>query len=420
MKYLTLDTGSAKHGDFIFREIRMALERMGHQTARVSVFNEKEPITDLKLSMILDIEQPDRIMWHGGVGYPHRKLWDRDPWNKIPKIVLNYDEPFLRFIATPFESAWAESGKRDDYFIGIWDGYWRDRAKAKWGINSFPCHLASNEFEHVKRFDIVTHGIVFYGMLQSIQKIQNAYSILPSNLQRLVKKIDDILNDNVSLASQRINAMVPRPGEEAIEMFAEGDEVAEAGQLPQRILRWCVWALSKNAIRVRILRTVLRRHKVTMFCDTKQLDHASPAELAMLLPDCIANLKIVDTSNWSSEQVAEIPNHGDFHLQITDPQSVQGGIPYRVFQTAACGKSLITDSRPELEQAFKLGVEFDSYKPEGTNVLHAIEDCLMFDGACRYRGTLAQERFLKEHTWAHRIAEMEGWIASRKLQEVPV
>src|SRR4051812_10105597 len=113
MKYLTLDTGSAKHGDFIFREIRMALERMGHQTARVSVFHEKEPITDLKLSMVLAIEQPDRIMWHGGVGYPHMKLWDRDPWNKIPKIVLNYDEPFLRFIGTPFESAWAESGKRD-------------------------------------------------------------------------------------------------------------------------------------------------------------------------------------------------------------------------------------------------------------------------------------------------------------------
>ncbi len=414
MKYLFLEAN--EQSGLIVSELRAAIHKQGNHSARVRVLNKDgQLISRQDLSFVLDIEKPDRIIWQGGIGYPFYSLFTNDTWCKVPKIVLCYDEPFNIFIGTDFENDWKDSGRRDDFFIGIWDGYWRDRTYSKWGFKTFACHLAVNEFEHFPEVKEGNKGIIFYGMLHSVKAIQHAYRNLPSNLQTIIQTLDNTLNRYNSFSFNGVSVAVPTCGEEAIEAYSKEDEVAKSKPSDQRALRWCAWALLKNSFRVQVLTNILRKYTVLMFCDTVQCNHASEMEIGAMLSQGISNLTIVNTSTWTPEQLREIPNLGHIHVQATDPQSVAGGIPYRMFQTAASAKCLVTDSKPELEQAFKKDDEFYSYD-NANDILESLMPLQCFEGQSIAIGKAAHERFLKEHTWTHRLAEFEQWIASRQRQ----
>lgn len=416
MKYLFLEANEAP--SLIVNELRAAIEKQGHQSARVRVLkNEHVMLSELELSLTLEVEKPDRIVWQGSIGYPFYKVLTNDTWSGVPKIVLCYDEPFNIFIGTQFENDWKDSGHREDFFIGIWDGYWRDRTYQRWGFKSFPCHLAVNEFEHYPQPREKNRGIIFYGMLQSVKAIQYTYKRLPENLQKIIYTLDNTLQRYNSQCFHGAIVEAPYCGEEAIEAFAKGNEVEKAKPYDQRALRWCAWAMLKNSFRVQVLRKVLEKYPVIMFCDTKQCNHATEMEIGAMLSYGISNLTIVNTSNWSVEQLRDIPNMGHIHLQATDPQSMAGGIPYRMFQTAACGKCLLTDSKPELAIAFQKDKEYYEYENAGdiNQSLYMLE---FMEHLPNEIGAAAHERFLKEHTWTHRLAEFEMWIKSRKQVKV--
>lgn len=414
MKYVFLEAN--KQPGLIVTELRAAVEKQGHQSARIRVLDEVgELINRIELSMLLDIEKPDRIIWQGGIGYPFYSLLTNQTWTKVPKIVLCYDEPFNIFIGTKFENDWKDSGSRDDFFIGIWDGYWRDRTYSRWGFKTFACHLAVNEFEHMPETKQNNKGVIFYGMLQSVKAIRFTYKNLPVNLQKIVQGLDNTLERYDSLSLKGAEVEAPRCGEEAIEAFADGDEVEKAPAHHQRALRWVAWAMLKNSFRVQVLRKLLMKTPVIMFSDTVQCNHASEPEIGAMLSMGVCNLTVVNTSNWSVAELRDIPNMGHVHIQATDPQSVAGGIPYRMFQTAACGKCLLTDSKPELEQAFKRDEEFAAYH-NASDVVGALYILEAFEGHTLATGESARQRFLEEHTWTHRVNEFEDWIISRKPQ----
>jgi hypothetical protein len=209
-----------------------------------------------------------------------------------------------------------------------------------------------------------------------------------------------------------LNVAAPMCGEYQIELFSEGDEVEKASPKDQRALRWCVWALLKNSFRKQVLREVLKKHPVTMYCDTKQLNHASEIEIGSVLPDVISNLTVVNTSDWSVEMLRQIPKFGDIQLQATDPQSVHSGIPYRVFQSAASGRCLLTDGKPGLNAAFSKDLEYYGYD-NAKDVCESIYMMRAFSGTTKLIGEAAHQRFLKEHTWEHRLIEFETLIKSR-------
>ena len=56
---------------------------------------------------------------------------------------------------------------------------------------------------------------------------------------------------------------------------------------------------------------------------------------------------------------------GKFQVQITDPQSVEGGLPFRVFECAACGVPLLSDHRARTGRAFPRAVRHHDRSERG-------------------------------------------------------
>jgi hypothetical protein len=420
MKYALLSPQA--NTDIILGDIQRALEKQGHEVIQLSVVSvdvlgiNEMIIPPLEMSLILDIHCPDRIIWHGLVGFPYMELWRTDRWKSVPKFSLNYDEPFARVCGTgEYEEAWIEAGKSDDFFILIWDGYWRKKAEEKWGIKTYPCHLAANEFDYEPIPSLATKEIVFFGMFQSINSIISRYKSLPEHLKPIIKSLDRILTSGVVWAAEGNHCHEPHCGEESIELLAETD-ISKESMADQRSLRWCAWALTKNSTRARVLRGLFKKgKKVSMYCDHKQLGHATESEIRQMLHGSTDLLKITDTSDWSIADLRKIPNIGQLHLQVTDPQSVRGGIPYRVFQLAACAMPLLTNETEELKQEFDRNTEYIPYHNH-MDVYECAELALCFNLDTESRGQMARERFLKHHTWTHRIAEWEMFIDVRNTE----
>jgi spore maturation protein CgeB len=117
----------------------------------------------------------------------------------------------------------------------------------------------------------------------------------------------------------------------------------------------------------------------------------------------------VDTSDFKASDLGQLYHAGVVQIQATDPQSVLGGIPYRVFQTAASGKALITDLKSELVECFEPETEILGYRSmqEFTSQL---SKALKNPTHLAEIGRAAHQRFEKEHTWSHRLATIEDWI----------
>jgi spore maturation protein CgeB len=90
---------------------------------------------------------------------------------------------------------------------------------------------------------------------------------------------------------------------------------------------------------------------------------------------------------------------GKFQVQITDPQSIEGGLPFRVFECAGCGVPLLSDHRTELEELF----------PKGSGLVTAPDE-VSLGGAARTlfatapgelaeRGRRFHQHFRNGHTW---------------------
>ena len=79
----------------------------------------------------------------------------------------------------------------------------------------------------------------------------------------------------------------------------------------------------------------------------------------------------------------------------------------RLFEAAACGAAIITDTWPGLEEFFALGREVIPVQ-SGEDVIAALE---MGDGELRRIAGDARERVLAEHTSARRAGELEAMLS---------
>lgn len=412
MKYVLIQIWEGSE-DFILREMRRALQFQGHNIKVLSIAKDEDTLIDpAVIRAALKSFQPDRIIWIATTGFCYMDIWNED-FKDVPKIALFFDDPVRCIKDQRMENLMKHIATRSDFHIGIWDGYWRQQVKWLYGLNSHPIHLSADleEFQPPEKI-LAPDKVVFVGMLHSHNAITEWFNKLSPPVQKLCHSIDAALTQLVGKSVRNLsNAPIPC----AEKLIAQADVnrvMNQASHEDGSHLRWCVWALAKNAARIKMLR---KTRRLLMFCEMKQLGHANEAEIRQLLQDDKKEIQIVDTSDWKPADVAKCYHYGRLQVQAIDPQSVQGGIPYRVFQAAASGRVLLTDVNPELVQAFEPKKEILSYSNDstsfddyGVNLTIFEFNTSQFDAI----GQAARARFLKEHTWNHRIAEIESWINS--------
>src|SRR5215211_2885310 len=104
-------------------------------------------------------------------------------------------------------------------------------------------------------------------------------------------------------------------------------------------------------------------------------------------------------------------NSQRFTLNVTRAAMVQAGFSpsVRLFEAAACGTPIISDPWPGLETLFEPGHEIFVANC-GDDVMRYLQDTS--DSVREETATRARQRVLREHTAAHRAAQLEGLISS--------
>jgi spore maturation protein CgeB len=122
-------------------------------------------------------------------------------------------------------------------------------------------------------------------------------------------------------------------------------------------------------------------------------------------------------------QHLEPAKHADFYnaqrftLNVTRADMVAAGWSpsVRLFEAAACGTPILSDSWPGLESFFALGEEILPVRNAG-EVVQYLRD--IPEPERRALGQRARKRVLAEHTAAHRAEELEGYALSLQSRVV--
>jgi hypothetical protein len=401
-------------GDFTLTQIQSELERQGHKVSRLIVWRENRFATEKEVSADLELDNPDRILWVGNAGLMYYELLASKRWEEVTKICLFYDDPVMITAKCPFDPTQLlkDSSKRKDFVYGIWDGHWRKEAQRLWNIKAHACHLSAdiNDYKPSEE-NPLPNSNVFVGCLHSPKEINRRFDLLKHEYQLIVKEIDSVLTadgtrgrDEVKIPhAQKLLSIAGLTNDYGNGLSLSLFDTATREQMDH--VRWITWVLAKNAARIKLLR---RTPNLVMFSEMRQVGHANIDEIRAMLLDDQSKIPIYDTSDFSTSEIGKLCHYGKIQISITDPQSVEGGIPYRVFQTAAAGRPLLTDFTTELRQCFIPDKEL--YRYHGLTDYQMLLDIGFND--TKEVGAAGRERFLKEHTWAHRIADFDKWIAN--------
>jgi spore maturation protein CgeB len=100
-----------------------------------------------------------------------------------------------------------------------------------------------------------------------------------------------------------------------------------------------------------------------------------------------------------------------FTLNVTRSDMIAAGWSpsVRLFEAAACGTPILSDSWPGLESFFRIGEEILTVR-NACDVLQYLRD--VPERERQALGQRARNRVLREHTAAHRAAELEGYALS--------
>ncbi len=401
MNWLLLDDSSeANRVSHTIQQLACAIVDEGDKCKVINTMHKGFQVPEKEVASVLHNLKPDAVMFLGPCGLRFIETFLCYP---NPCINLWFDDPLLRVGVCGLHDKMQNSFMIFEHFM--WDGYWRDRAKEIWNLPSRPIHLAASSKEFYESKTVFNEqDIIFIGNLHSPREIEKMMDKLPPTYISLIRDIDFILSvlpdtDNCPSWDKLLKQVYEAAslGEQKL-ILAQNERSDEVRGNAQ----WIVWAKCKNFVRIRMLKKALQVGSVRMFSETEQLFHASESEVRGLLGEWRSRLAFHPTDGLSFSQLAEVYHHGWIHIQATDPQSVAGGIPYRVFQTAASARPLLSDKRPELLEAFEDGKEFIGYE----NVLdfeHQLNNLSKSKNSLRDIGHAARERLIKEHTWSHRI-----------------
>jgi glycosyltransferase involved in cell wall biosynthesis len=400
--------------------LQNGFEQLGHET--VAVFaSTPEP----ELRRQIEESGSDLIVGIQNVAFRCGELLCSGSLSKIKKAVLCYDDPVNSYYLFGKKHPFIASPRENNVHFFVWDGYWRKKMESLVGWKCHPTHLAAERkyFSPDKppRYSELSQDIVFLGNIPSMDSLGKIQSQLPKeHLKAAMQLWQSIMTGSYGTnpfeALDQIIANRPEAERNVIlnGMEAAMNERFEVGQpLPAHVqLRRLAWQMGKRETRLRAMVAASKVVPLAILSDFNSYGAAGKDELLQEIQkrggkEC----RVIDTSGITYYELGFIYTSGLAHLQSTDPQSVEGGIPYRVFQSAACAAPLISDAKPELEDCFVPEKEIILYQNDadlGEVLQRAISDPEKLNEL----GKAANARFSKDHSWAHRMKEVLGVVGS--------
>lgn len=385
-----------------------ALNARGVEPTVVRVNDKGNFISTEELRRVIREQKPNVIAFNG----PHPWMLYSDVFadlNKILKINFWFDDPMIRINATNISSKIIVARGRQDFLFTCWDEYWANVLRGTLGLEAYHLSLSANPKDFYPCEHYLTDDAVFVGSLHSPLKILGMVHKLPTIFQYFVEQVRKEL-----IAFEPF----PVPSWDQMMKYTEHrmlpgmrklfDQQCKVYANELSTLQWVVWALSKNHVRVEMLKRALKQTNVMIYTETKQVAHANAQEIREMLGEFDKNkLKIGDTTGINPDALGQFYHYGKVHLQAVDPQSVTSGIPYRTYQASASKRPLITDIRDGWRREFTVNEDFLVYNSWG-EFDAVLQKALSDDSLLDATAERAYKRFLASQTWDHRLEELEN------------
>lgn len=389
-----------------------SLKQLGHEV--ITVYSQSTQDANNKIRRF----KPELILSIQNVGLMASEILCCEELSPVKKAIFFYDDPVGSLWLFGKQHPLLKDPKRYNVHFFIWDHHWKKEMQQQLGVPCFSTHLsAETEYFSPGKKDLIPdiqHCVVFLGNLPSHNLLKEVFETLPSSHKKIARAVENEFRNgpyglNPFDALQR---EIRRAAEDDRANFSNAfiaymNSVPDLNKpfAPHIQLRRYAWLTGKRETRLRALRIVARIAPLAILSNSKTPDNMGKDEFEAELKKNSSQLCFVDTSQANYYQLGHLYASGLVHFQSTDPQSVSGGIPYRVFQSAACGVPLISDTKPELAESFKADEEMLFYKDEN-NLGSIVESSLRDPKSLREIGSAAYKRFCQDHTWLHRVENM--------------
>ncbi len=372
--------------------------------------HEGRPRAEKEVRIELLKAHPDAVCFLMDAPLDLRNIWDAPSLARVEKVSLWFDDYYRSPKTLAHPEVWRDWQERHGVRVGIWDGYWRCQWKKHTGGEAFPIHLAADPrqlrptAEPWKRewADRAT----FLGTIPSRKSLDEFAAAFPAHLCRFQEEI---------CAAMEQAAWPLRPYETAKKcrsfLPARYTRAVDASLKDPAVLAlWnqLLWRWGKRIARLRGLAAVAAAGPLTVLSGHGLEVYAGEEEIRAALPKG-ADFVFADTKGVPANQWGRLFRTGKFQVQITDPQSIEGGLPFRVFECGACAVPLLSDHRPELSTAFPPGQGVFTAIDEASLHLVAAQLFEMSRRDLEQQGRALHQNFLTAHTWEIRWRQlMEG------------
>lgn len=351
--------------------------------------------------------QPDVVCFLMDAPLDLKHLWDAPSLAAVDKISLWYDDYYRspRTLAHP--QTWTNWQKNYGVRVGIWDGYWRCQWKKLTGFDAFPTHLAADP--RMLRPDAEPWNrtwcdrAAFVGTIPSLKSLQNHAGAFPAYLSRFMEEICEAMWKS-DWPIKPYDIFQSSRSFLGIKYARAIDAVLKD---PTTLALWnhLLWRWGKRIARLRGLAAVAEAGPIGIMSGHGTESFAGEEELREALPKGV-DMVFADTTTVPAKAWKGLFRTGRFQVQLTDPQSIEGGLPFRVFECGACGVPMLSDYRPELATLF----------PAESGLIMAPSETALKESAGRMfqmskrdlanHGDRLHQHFLAQHTWEIRWRQL--------------
>jgi len=357
--------------------------------------------------------RPGRIAFLMDAPLAWPDLWDDPRLRALPKAALWYDD-FLRCPATT-TAAGAALWKRwhDEARVAVFfhDGHWREAWERHAGFPaeatalSADAALVAGSGATEPLYPELDGHAVLLGTIPARAPLEAKLASFPPPVAEWIAAAAAAMEAApwpfraYELADALAEALPPKRRLVLEKWLAEPSALALA--------RYEIWRWGKRAARLRGLRALARRVPAAVLSGHRTEVFAREDELRRELGDGAIPFAFRDTTDVPASRWAGLFRTGAVQVQWLDPQSIESGAPFRMFEAAAAGVPLLTDSRPGFPALFAPDTEM-FYAADEEALAGRAAVLLADPAALRAAGARAQEAFHARHTWTHRWREIEG------------
>ena len=358
------------------------------------------PRSEMQVRIDLLVKQPDTVCFLMDAPLALKNLWDVPSLASVDKISLWFDDYYRSPKTLSYPEVWTDWQRNHGVRVGIWDGYWRCQWKMLTGCEAFPIHLAADPKllrPNAEPWNPEwSERAAFVGTVPSLRSLDTFAQAFPAPLRRFLEEI--------CIAMQN-HPWPIRPYEVALksrsfigEKYGRAIDAMLKDPTTHALWNQLLWRWGKRIARLRGLAAVAKAGPLAIMSGHGTEHYAGEDELRAALPKGI-DLVYADTRDVPASAWKGLFQTGKFQVQITDPQSVEGGLPFRVFECGACGVLLLSDHRAELAALFS--PEAGVYTATNEADLHETAS-LLFQSAKQdlsARGKRFNQEFVANHTW---------------------